>query len=250
MNKPGMISAAAIGMLAISIWVLTPAPTAKLNKNPSNLSESHTKPEPAATVKTSESVQSANKHQGINENSAKPVIFKHNEPEPEAAVIDRVGTPEGEDINNPASSAVLTPWHHTDDPTFDREAEDQQHTVSEDQDKHENRVAVLQAQLQSEAYDSTWASTQEQELVNQFYELSPEGNLLSDAICRSTFCRIDITHINAEAELQFLAEFATKKAFINDEKQGFYQRMEDENGSARTVFFFARKGHQLPVRKL
>ena len=58
---------------------------------------------------------------------------------------------------------------------------------------------------------------------------------------------IDVSHADSEAELRFLAAFAASGKFVNDDKSGFYHHVKDPNGGSRTVFFYARKGHQLPT---
>jgi hypothetical protein len=116
-----------------------------------------------------------------------------------------------------------------------------------DRDSRETLVTTLEQKFSDEPYDNHWSSVTEQELMNTFYEANIEGNQLSEAKCRTTFCRIDIIHANSEAEVRFLAAFAASGQFINDDKHGFYHHVKDPSGGTRTVFFYARKGHQLPT---
>lgn len=120
-------------------------------------------------------------------------------------------------------------------------------TDENDQDSRETLVTTLEQKFSDEPYDNLWSSVTEQELMNTFYEANIEGNQLSEAKCRTTFCRIDVSHTDSEAEVRFLAAFAASGKFVNDDKRGFYHHLKDPNGGTRTVFFYARKGHQLPT---
>jgi len=108
-------------------------------------------------------------------------------------------------------------------------------------------VDSLQEKFNAELYDEVWAAETEQKLLNLFIKSEAIGNQLEGAACRSTFCRIDVSHMNAEAEQNFIASFATSGQFVDDGERGFYYREADNNGSIRTVFYYARKGHQLPL---
>ncbi|MGI9288287.1 MAG: hypothetical protein ACR2P1_23080 [Pseudomonadales bacterium] len=108
----------------------------------------------------------------------------------------------------------------------------------------------LNAHLEAQAYDTEWASMTEQSLMQAFYDANLEGNRIQEAVCRSTFCRIDVGHSDALSEQNFLSVFATSGQFINDNVQGLYRRSIDHNGDAHTVFFYARKGYELPTEAL
>jgi len=110
-------------------------------------------------------------------------------------------------------------------------------------------VTTLQEQFYAEPYDEMWAAETEQQLMNLFFKEPLTGNQLVEAACRSTFCRIDISHADTEAEEGFLAAFVESGQFVDDGEQGYYHRESDVNGVIGTVFYYARKGYQLPVKK-
>lgn len=147
-------------------------------------------------------------------------------------------------------ASVPTPDLPTDYRFIDDSVDNTQMVVDEDQPGRTSMMVSLQEQFLTEPYDSDWANMAEQKLMTRFFEASPEGSQLSEAACRTTFCRIDVSHSDPEAEQRFLAAFAASGEFINDEKQGFYSREVDYNGAIRTMFFYARKGHELPTGEL
>lgn len=109
-----------------------------------------------------------------------------------------------------------------------------------------NQVAAnLDARFAAEAYDSGWAGKTEAKLNQLFVGDRLEGNQLAAAVCRTSLCRIEVTHSDQGAEQRFLAEFSSSGQFVSDDTSGFYHRRVDYNGIAHTVFFWARVGHQL-----
>ncbi|MEN8131908.1 MAG: hypothetical protein ABFS45_17350 [Pseudomonadota bacterium] len=97
----------------------------------------------------------------------------------------------------------------------------------------------------AEAYEGGWASETEAELNQLFAETGLEGSQLMEAACRTTLCRIDVTHADSEAEERFIATFANNARFVNNDQTGFYHRRVDYNGIPQTLFFWARQGHIL-----
>lgn len=109
----------------------------------------------------------------------------------------------------------------------------------------QRHVALLDEVFNSEPYDSQWAAATESTLMHSFAEARLEGSQLTAASCRSTLCRIDVVHADKAAEGRFLAGFASTGEFVSDQARGFYTSSVDYNGMPRTVFFWARAGHEL-----
>lgn len=119
--------------------------------------------------------------------------------------------------------------------------------VSNGKSKQDETIMALQEQFYTEAYDEVWAAKTEQHLRGLFSKKQASGNQIEQAACRSTFCRIDVSHDSVETEREFIAAFAVSGQFIDDSQQGYYHREADGSGSVRTIFYLARKGHQLPI---
>lgn len=111
----------------------------------------------------------------------------------------------------------------------------------------EQNFDQLALMLEAESYDDVWANDRTQQLTELFSQHSPVGNELVQTDCRSTFCRIDISHVDDQAEQAFINEMIASQQFIDDGEQGSYQRQVDSNGAIRTVFYSAREGHRLPA---
>ena len=120
------------------------------------------------------------------------------------------------------------------------QAVNQQHLASE-----------LEQHLADEPYDSEWAESIEDQMANVITEeLQLEGNELVEATCRSTLCRIEIGHESQLAESKFLLAIASHDDLINSIEDVVTYRVAAEDsgdGIAHSVFFIARKGHQLPT---
>ena len=113
------------------------------------------------------------------------------------------------------------------------------------QPSRDEMASNLEARFLAEAYDTRWARETEGELLQLFGDAELEGSQLTEAACRTTLCLIDVTHVDSVAEERFIAAFATSTQFVSNDETGFYYRSVDYNGEPRTVFFWARKGHQL-----
>lgn len=112
-------------------------------------------------------------------------------------------------------------------------------------DGRDEMASNLEARFLAEAYDTSWARETEAELLQLLANAGLEGSQLTEAACRTTLCLIDVTHVDSVAEERFIAAFATSAQFVSNDQTGFYYRSVDYDGEPRTVFFWARKGHQL-----
>lgn len=113
-----------------------------------------------------------------------------------------------------------------------------------------NEASPIEVGFASESYDTQWAPATEQKLQSIFTQKNLNDSYLNQASCKSTLCKIEVSHVNAEAERRFLAAFASSGAFIPDGEQGYYEKVVDENGNAKTVFYYAREGYTLPTGSL
>jgi hypothetical protein len=235
-------------VFTIGVWTVF-SPDTKLEEHNSSLSKASSEPMPMP-MPMPKPVQSLDKVPQVLANvEDKPdeVAMNHDNIEPDsvgqdtARVSARDANNETVDVTVPIPA--LPDQYQLSEVNLDSYQTDEQN----DQDSRENLVATLEQQFSDEPYDNVWSSATEQELMNSFYEAKLEGTQLSEAKCRTTFCRIDVNHADPEAEQRFLAAFAASGKFVNDDKGGFYHHVKDPNGGTRTVFFYARKGHQLPV---
>ena len=248
MNNAPIATSTAVGALVVGAWMIF-FPTTEQEEEIPSLAEPHSERTVISTV-------------GQPGLDVKPqALIPIEERTSGMLAPDReTGTPGGQsvDVNAAGGDAdtggidpsVTPPSPPPEDDVADDYFDNPYPMANEDQSGHETIIAALNAQLDAEPYDSDWASATEQALWKAFYDANPEGSQLDEAVCRSTFCRIGVNHADVRAEQRFLAAFAASGQFTNDDKQGLYQRVVDHNGATRTVFFYARKGHELSADSL
>ena len=112
-------------------------------------------------------------------------------------------------------------------------------------------ASELEQYLANESYDSEWAEPIETQMADVITEeLRLDGNELVEASCRTTLCRIEIGHEDELAESKFLLAIASRSDLLNNIEDIMTHRVSAEesgDGIVHSVFFIARKGHQLPV---
>lgn len=103
-------------------------------------------------------------------------------------------------------------------------------------------VVSLDRQYFAEEHDSQWASAKEAYLSQLFVESRVLGTQLNSAGCRTTLCRVEVSHIDPRAERRFIAAFVGHGEFAHDERTGYYYRAVDSNGVVSSVYYLARDG--------
>jgi hypothetical protein len=115
---------------------------------------------------------------------------------------------------------------------------------AQERQRIEQVVSHLDDSFHNESYDSDWAAQIETEITEDFKGIEWNSSTLTDTNCRSTLCRVVVTHKNVGAADEFVARMGTLQAFANTE--GFYQHVTLEDGASATVVYIARQGHRLP----
>jgi hypothetical protein len=115
---------------------------------------------------------------------------------------------------------------------------------AQERQRIEQVVSHLDDSFHNESYDSDWAAQIETGITDDFKGIEWNSSTLADTSCRSTLCRVVVTHKNLGAADEFVARMGTLQAFANTE--GFYQHVTLEDGTSATVVYIARQGHRLP----
>lgn len=100
-----------------------------------------------------------------------------------------------------------------------------------------DRLGVIEDSFRNEKRDQSWASGMITKLDSTFRDGNFAGTKLVSTDCRTTFCRMEVSHENADSSSNF--------ELIRRQVPGSYymQHLEpDENGQSRTVAFFVREG--------
>lgn len=101
-------------------------------------------------------------------------------------------------------------------------------------------VDALDDQLTGEGRDATWSGETERALADVFADEIFPGSHLDDAECRSTVCRLRVSHDDDDVRQGFLAEIPSGPPF---DGEGYFHKPE---GSQETVVYLVRRGHTLP----
>lgn len=102
-----------------------------------------------------------------------------------------------------------------------------------------DRLEVIENSFRAENRDPAWAKTMVSKLETAFRDGGYAGTTVRSTDCRTTFCRMEVSHENAESSSNF--------ELIRRQVPGSYymQHLDaDENGHTRTVAFFIREGRE------
>jgi hypothetical protein len=112
------------------------------------------------------------------------------------------------------------------------------------QTSSEDLVASLDRAFQGEPVDPKWGASQAARLRAAFEAARPSGSVLVDSACRSTLCRVEVTHADIAAQERFVGALAPLGLFSNDGASGAAQHSGGKSGM-RSVYFMAREGRDL-----
>ncbi|MFL0802323.1 MAG: hypothetical protein K6L81_01290 [Agarilytica sp.] len=97
----------------------------------------------------------------------------------------------------------------------------------------QRRTSHLEEALLSEEYDGEWAPEREINARNIFRQAALKDSDLTETECRTTLCRITITHNNATAEKAFYSALAPKL----QDQHGKLVRQKNDDGRISTVIY-------------
>lgn len=101
--------------------------------------------------------------------------------------------------------------------------------------------------FQSEGVDAQWAPAAQARLRGSYDSASPAGSMLVEAACRSSLCRVEVTHSDEAAQARFVAVLAPRGLFANDGVSGVAVHQAQGKG-LRSVYYIAREGKDLSAR--
>lgn len=98
----------------------------------------------------------------------------------------------------------------------------------------------LEAKLAAETSDPNWSSRMAAALSGALETALPRSKIV-DASCRTSLCRVSVTHQNAEAEEEFVAALPHLRPFAT---HGLIRQVGSEE-NPRSVVYVAREGQSL-----
>lgn len=101
----------------------------------------------------------------------------------------------------------------------------------------------LEDRFNQEDQDPEWAETVEQAITNQYFDSQVYGSELIDARCRSTLCRVEMSHFDHEAEALFWINALVVKGLSADQLN--IQHIKNQDDGLKTIIFVSRQGHKI-----
>jgi hypothetical protein len=121
---------------------------------------------------------------------------------------------------------------------------DQAALVEEQQRALEAREKTVESALESQPVDRNWAQDVASTVSAAMSEPELAGSSIERLDCRSTICRIEISHVDQAARDNFFAAFQLD---VHSLPNGMMIPREGANGRPATLAFFSREGTRLPV---
>jgi hypothetical protein len=111
------------------------------------------------------------------------------------------------------------------------------------------RRAFYDDLIEADPLDTAWAGPAEKSLTGALSGEAFRGSTVAAVQCRSTLCRIEVSHADGAAQDAFLPAAMSRPEL---DSRGLAQRIEDPDHPERrsTVIFLARQGHPLATPEL
>jgi hypothetical protein len=110
---------------------------------------------------------------------------------------------------------------------------------------------AVEAGFASETRDQAWSATARLRLSEAVTRLLPEGSGVRDIDCRSTLCRIELSHSDPNAERGFMEKAIHDPEGGFGNGPGYVSRSEPAaDGTFVEVIYLAREGATLPSAEL
>jgi hypothetical protein len=104
-------------------------------------------------------------------------------------------------------------------------------------------VTRLDTAMANEPADGRWFSSVERDVRALLASPNGHGARLQSLACKSSLCRVEVSHGDPEAQEAFLERLTYLAPF---DSEGLIRRVAGADGTQRTVVYFARQGHRLP----
>jgi len=106
-------------------------------------------------------------------------------------------------------------------------------------------IETLENAFASESTDVNGSMAAAVQLSNVIHDMEFENTHVSEVVCQSTLCRINVSHADTEADILFTQSLNRTDEF--NESESYVQHLPSNNGGVNTVIYVSRAGHHLPV---
>lgn len=168
----------------------------------------------------------------------------------ELAALRETPAPTPAATEPPAATALSFPSAesatHEGDIAASSASETPPHKDAASRDPREQRDRItqsLESRMASEDQDAEWGVNAESELTDGLQSAGFQNTALVGVACRSTLCKVSLTHADFDAEDEFLGKLAGLPGMQDTEI--FYVRDEQADGSTQMVLYVGRQGYDM-----
>ncbi len=133
---------------------------------------------------------------------------------------------------------------HEEPQAIDSQAQDVAAMEEDAKLQEETRLEAIEATLRGEAIDATWAAQATDAIEQTLEDKALEGSVLHALECRSTLCRVEVTHPNPTARADFMLRFPMAVGLVLPSMT--VRPIEGDDGSSTSSIYLTREGHELP----
>lgn len=105
----------------------------------------------------------------------------------------------------------------------------------------------LETRFNQENQDTDWSKTVEESIINKYNDTLVDGNDLVEARCHSTLCRVEMSHLDQEAQSFFWANVSAIEGLSTE--QIYIQSVDNQEEGLKTVIFVSRDGYKIDTEE-
>jgi hypothetical protein len=124
---------------------------------------------------------------------------------------------------------------------------ERQRLVAEDEAKFRAQAEATEAALRAEQPDPAWSSKARDLIAGAVSNEAMKSTKVMDIDCRSTLCRVKVTNPDPKARMAFEHHFGLSVGMLLPQLQ--VQTIQHDDGSATSIVYLAREGHDFPAPK-
>jgi hypothetical protein len=119
--------------------------------------------------------------------------------------------------------------------------------IAQDEARFRAQGEATEAALRAEPADPAWSSKARDLIASAVSNETLKTTKLVDIDCRSTLCRVRVTNPDARTRMAFEHHFGVAVGQLLPQLQ--VQTIEHDDGSATSIVYLAREGHDFPAPK-
>ena len=125
----------------------------------------------------------------------------------------------------------------------EQEQEQEQELIHSVEEMKQQKIENFSSYYNSEEYDTDWTLTTYEVVTQSMERLALSNSQLDSVDCRSTLCRMELSHDDDQSLQNFRGQVGMLFAYPVD---GMIYSVDNGTETPGTVVYFTREGHDLP----